>query len=104
LSQKQVGEMQIIYRITYLNRKIYVGKDLTDTLTYLGSVNSRLVECDFTREQRRDFTVRKEIVWESDTATDGEVSAKEVEFILALMANNPKVGYNRWPKLRGESD
>jgi hypothetical protein len=86
-------------RITYPNEKIYVGKDLTDTLNYFGSVNSELIEEDFpTREERQTFTVRKEILWESDTASDAEVNREEVEFIRALRSNDPVVGYNRWPR------
>jgi hypothetical protein len=53
--------LKVIYRITYPNGKIYVGMDLTGTLLYFGSVNRRLVEADFTVEQHRDFTIRKEI-------------------------------------------
>lgn len=90
--------MKVVYKITYPNRKIYVGMDLTDTLTYFGSVNSRVIEQDFTREQRRDFIVRKEILWESDSATDAEVRAVELAYIRELRANDPAVGYNRWPK------
>ena len=90
--------MKVIYKITYPNGKIYVGKDLTGTLNYFGSADSRLIANDFTPEQQRDFTIRKEILWASDTATDREVNAKEVEFIRALQSNNPMVGYNRWPK------
>lgn len=90
--------MKVVYRVTYPNGKIYVGMDLTDTITYFGSVDSSLVAADFTREERRDFTVRKEILWESESATDAEVRAKEVELIMALRANDPSVGYNRWPK------
>ena len=45
--------MKVIYKITYPNGKIYIGKDLTDTLNYFGSADSRLIEKDFTREQRR---------------------------------------------------
>ena len=55
-------------------------------------------EQDFTREQRRDFTIRKEILWESETALQPEVTRVEVEFIRALRANDPTVGYNRWPR------
>ncbi len=62
--------MKVIYKITYPNGKIYIGKDLTDSINYFGSANSRLIEKDFTREQRKDFTIRKEILWESETATD----------------------------------
>ncbi len=92
--------LKIIYRITYPNGKIYVCMDLTGTLTYFGSPDSRLIEADFTVEDRRDFTVRKEVLWESDTASDAEVRRKEVESIAALRSNDPTVGYNRWPRLR----
>lgn len=57
-----------VYKITYPNGKIYVGSDMTDTLTYFGSANSQLVEQDFTSGQRRDFTIRKEVLWESSDA------------------------------------
>jgi len=91
---------KVIYKITYPNGKIYVGKDLTDTLSYMGSVNSQLIEEDFTtREERRVFVVCKEILWESDTASDVEVNQKEVHFIRDLNSNEPAIGYNRWPKL-----
>ena len=92
--------MKVIYKITYPNGKINIGKDLTGTVNYFGSVNSALIQNDFTSEQSRDFTVRKEILWQSDTATDRQVNAKEVEFIRAFRSNDPAVGYNRWPKPR----
>ena len=90
--------MKVIYKITYPNGKIYIGKDLTDTITYFGSVNSELVAKDFTREQRKDFTIRKEIIFESDNEV--EINRKEPEFILKYESNNPKIGYNIWPKLK----
>ena len=76
--------------------------DLTGTLPYFGSSNAALVAADFTPEQQRDFTIRKEILWESETATDAEVRRKELELIRALRSNEPAIGYNRWPKPRGE--
>jgi len=96
--------MKVVYRITYPNGKIYIGKDLTDSINYFGSADSRLLEKDFSREQRRDFIIRKEILWESETASDSEVSAKEVEFIRALRSNDPNIGYNQWPRQSGEID
>ncbi|MCX5659485.1 MAG: GIY-YIG nuclease family protein [Planctomycetota bacterium] len=93
--------MKIIYKITYPNGKIYVGKDLTDSINYFGSADSRLVALDFTREQRRDFIIRREVLWESESATDEDVNAKEVEFIRALKSNDPAIGYNRWPRFNG---
>jgi hypothetical protein len=92
--------MKVIYKITYPNGKIYVGQDLTDSINYFGSASSELIARDFTREQRRDFTIRKEILWESESASDSEVTRKELEFIQKLGANDPAVGYNRHPKLK----
>jgi hypothetical protein len=93
--------MKVIYKITYPNGKIYVGKDLTDTLNYFGSADSKLIEKDFSREEKRDFTVRKQILWESESASDSEVSQKEIELIVKLRSNNPAIGYKQWPKFKG---
>jgi hypothetical protein len=93
--------VKVVYKVTYPNGKVYVGKDLTDSINYFGSADSRLIEAEFTREQRRDFTIRREILWESDTASDQEVNAKEVEFIRAFRSNDPAIGYNQWPKPSG---
>jgi len=91
--------MKIIYKITYPNGKIYIGKDLTDSINYFGSASSKLIEKDFPREQRYDFTIRKEIIWESDNAEDVKVNQKEVEYIKKYKSNDPAVGYNQWPKI-----
>ncbi|MBI1997847.1 MAG: GIY-YIG nuclease family protein [Deltaproteobacteria bacterium] len=93
--------MNVIYKITYPNGKIYVGQDRTDSINYFGSADSDLIAKDFGRDQRRRFTVTREILWESETAIDAEVSQKEVEFIVALRSNDPSVGYNQWPKFKG---
>ncbi len=90
--------MKVIYKITYPNGKIYVGQDVTDSINYFGSAGSELIAADFTREQRRDFTIRREILWESETATDAEVNEFEVRFIHQFSSNDPAIGYNRWPK------
>ncbi len=91
--------MIVIYKITYPNGKIYMGKDLTGTLTYFGSVNSELVEKDFTEKQRRDFSIRKEILMGSEDAA--EINSNESKFILEYQSNNPAIGYNQWPKFKG---
>lgn len=96
--------MKVIYKITYPNGKIYVGQDVTDSINYFGSASSELIAKDFTREQRRNFIIRKDILWESESATNNEVNEKEVEYILALEANNPAVGYNQRPVFKGEEN
>ncbi len=94
------ARVAVVYKITYPNGKIYIGHDRTNTLNYFGSADSRLIELDFTPEQRRDFTIRKEILWESGTASRSEISRVEIEFIRAFRSNRPEIGYNRWPPLR----
>lgn len=69
VSEKLSG-VPVVYKITYPNGKIYGGQDRTDTLNYFGSASSQLIEADFTPEQRRDFTIRKEVdaeVWSHHT-------------------------------------
>lgn len=95
--------MMVVYKITYPNGKIYVGQDRVGSIRYFGSPSSALIAADFTPEQYRDFTVRREILWESETATRAEVTAKEIEFIKALKSNDPAIGYNRWPKFKGSA-
>ncbi|MDD3248458.1 MAG: hypothetical protein PHF18_16635 [Methanosarcina sp.] len=92
--------MQVIYKITYPNGKIYIGQDRTDSINYFGSANNDLIEKDFTRDQKRDFTIRKEIIWESETASIEEVYQMEYKFIREFQSNNPNKGYNRNPKLK----
>lgn len=92
--------MKIIYKITYPNGKIYIGKDLTNSINYFGSANSKLIEKDFNDEERDDFTIRRQIIWKSEIASDKEVNEKEVEFIIKYNSNNPEIGYNQWPKFK----
>ena len=91
--------MKVIYKITWPNGKIYVGSDLTDTIRYFGSPSTAAIEADFpTRAARRVMTICREILWESETATDKEVRRMERHFIDSLKANDPSIGYNRRPK------
>ena len=48
--------MKIIYKIIYPNEKFF-GNDLTDNIKYFGSADSKIIEKDFTREQRRNFSI-----------------------------------------------
>jgi len=94
--------LKVIYKITYPNGKIYIGKDLTGSSNYFGSANSKLIERDFTVDNLKDFSIRKEILWESELASDNEVSQKEIEFIKTYNSNDPIIGYNRWPKFKNQ--
>ena len=61
-------------------------------------MNSQLLENDFTEDEKRIFTITREILWQSYSANDEEVNKKEVEYIMQYQSNNPKIGYNQWPK------
>lgn len=101
MDDKGKTKRKIIYKITYPNGKIYVGKDLVYNINYFGSANGKLIEEDFTWEEQLTFIIKKEILWYSDTAVDSEVNEREVEFIRKLQSNDPEIGYNRWPKFAG---
>jgi hypothetical protein len=93
--------MKVIYKITYSNGKIYVGKDSTgDNLRYFGSPDREYLERDFTWEQLQDITLRKEILFSSVDISESELKIKENEFIEQFGSNNPEKGYNILPKFR----
>lgn len=86
----------VIYKITFPNGKIYVGKDeggAGHSLRYFGSWSNELVAQDFTREQLSDFTLRKEILFESSSKE--EVRRVESMMIRELRSNDPAIGYNQ---------
>ena len=89
-------DSKIIYKITYPNGKIYIGKDLTNSINYWGSASSDLIAIDFTTEERMDMTIRREIIFISNDAA--EINRMESVFIREYKSNNPEIGYNQWPK------
>jgi hypothetical protein len=52
------------------------------------------------RQLHNSYSLHKEILWESETASEAELAVKEVEFIRKYKANDPRIG-NRWSKFRG---
>jgi hypothetical protein len=81
------------------NGKIYVGMDLTGSLLYLGSPSASQIAEDLDLDDHRfELTLRKEILWESETTSDAEVRAMEAQLMRETGANNPAIGYNRLPR------
>ena len=96
----RAGTMKQIYMITYPTKKIYIGKDSFGSYRYCGSPDIKVVNADFESlpdAVRKDYTIRKQILWESESCSEEELSAKEVEFIRQYRSNDPSIGYNRWP-------
>lgn len=93
--------MKYVYKITYPNGKIYIGVDLVgkwNGTTYFGSPTGAQIDKDFSWEQAKDMTIRKEVLWHSETATDVEARKVEIELIRKHKSNEPTIGYNLTPK------
>lgn len=91
----------VVYKVTFPNEKIYVGKDVGvggHSLRYFGSWNRELVEADFSKAELAKFTVVKEILFEGEDKE--EIGRQEMRLIVKLEANNPEKGYNRTPTFR----
>ena len=91
--------MKWIYKITYPNGKIYIGKDLTGSINYFGSADSAIIQNDFAFEDILTFRIKRDLIWWSTSATDTEVNQREIELILESKSNEPSIGYNQWPIL-----
>jgi len=98
---RSVVRRKQVYKITYPNGMIYVGVDVTGSVSYFGSPSAKArIEADL-GDARLDYVARKQILWESDTASESEARAVERQFICELGANDPAIGYNlspRWDK------
>lgn len=94
-------QMYVVYRTTYPNGKIYIGQDRTNSVNYFGSASNELIAQDFSWEERQSFTITRDILWASDTASHKELNRVEIEMILKHGSNNPAIGYNRTPPFSG---
>jgi hypothetical protein len=85
----------VIYKITYPNGKIYIGQDRTDDINYFGSADSFTVARDFDDDQKRDFTIRKQILERRENIPITALNILERHHILESGAAFSEVGYNR---------
>jgi hypothetical protein len=94
------GRNKQVYKITYPNGKIYIGMDVTGSVTYFGSPTAKARIAADLGEHVNDYSARKTILWESDMATDAEVRAVEVQLIRQHRSNDPAIGYNLTPRFK----
>ena len=67
-------------------------------MTPLYSCNEDFLK--LSKDKQRKYSIEKEILWEKESTTIDELSEKEIYYILLYNSNNPKIGYNRWPKFK----
>ena len=94
----------VVYKITFPNGKIYIGKDeggLGHSLRYFGSWSDALIELDFSKTELQDLTIRKQILFESEDKQ--EIRSKEGEFIRKFRSNDPAIGYNQTHRKRSSA-
>ncbi len=97
--------MKQIYKITYTTGKIYIGKVSYGSFLYFGNPSMGIVNADFAnlpKEAQLDYSVRKQIIFESEDISESELLRKEIAYIREYKANDPEIGYNRFPKFKGE--
>jgi len=98
-----VARLKQVFKVTYPNGKVYVGSDLTGSISYFGSPGDKAkarIAADLGAQGCREFAVTKTILWECETATKAETLAVEREWIIRLGANDPDLGYNGSPSIR----
>lgn len=93
-----------VYKVTFPNGKIYVGRDTAataeyDYYKYMGSPIGKAKvlmhnEIRHLLNERKTLTLIKELLYEARDCTVGHIKSKEREFIKITGSTNRDVGYN----------
>ncbi|MBT8125506.1 MAG: hypothetical protein KJO81_11820, partial [Gammaproteobacteria bacterium] len=95
ISPREKWPVVQVYKITYPTGKIYIGSQPYLSYRYFGSPNRELINEDFLKlpiKVRRNYTCRKEILWEKENGTEQEMFAMENKLIIEHGSNNPDIG------------
>jgi hypothetical protein len=93
-----------VFKITFPNEKIYVGSDTASTarqdfFKYFGSPlkakNDMLSEMGDYLAGTETYVLKKEILHSQENVRVGDILQIEQQFIKALNAKDPNIGYNR---------
>lgn len=104
LTKNTVIPWGCVFKITFPNGKIYVGSDTATTarldfFKYFGSPqkarNEMLVEMNEYLTGAVAYVLKKEILHSKENVTVGEILQVEQQYIRALNAKDPSIGYNR---------
>jgi hypothetical protein len=89
-----------IYKVTYPNRRFTLAWILPGHSGISAPWTARGWKRTVRPSNGATLPIRRQILWESEDATDATVRQKEIEFIRELRSNDPAIGYSRWPKLK----
>ncbi|MGO9986339.1 MAG: hypothetical protein ACLPIX_19285 [Rhodomicrobium sp.] len=93
-----------VYKVTFPNGKIYVGRDTAETAEYdyykyMGSPilkAKKLMHADMSSllNTCRTLTLTKEVLYEARECTVAHIKQKERDFIVLLKSTDRAIGYN----------
>jgi hypothetical protein len=90
--------MKVIYKITYPNGKIYIGKDLTDSINYFGSADHAHIAA-ISPDSSAGISVHgKKFYGNRKRPRIQRSTRRRAEFIRLFPSN--VISYDRCPKLR----
>ena len=95
--------MKQVYKITYPTGKIFIGRDSVGSSKYFETPQMEIIKEDFAtlpKHIQMDYTIRKQILFESEDISESELSKKEFQFIRHYRSNDPAIGYNRFPRFK----
>ena len=91
-----------IYKITFPTNKIYIGKGVNGHPLNFDIEDDARLNADFALLPKRlqhNWTLRKEILWESDSCSDEVLSQKVVDFINDSLSGSTAPTPHRQPPL-----
>jgi hypothetical protein len=104
LNKDSVIPWGCVFKITFPNGKIYVGSDTAmtarlDFFKYFGSPqkarSEMLAEMNEYITGAIAYVLKKEILYSKEDVVVGDILQIEQQFIRALNAKDPGIGYNR---------
>lgn len=86
--------MKQVFKLTFPNRKVFIGKDGRGSITCFEGYSREAVEADFRNVILPAFSITKEVLWESEKAGEEEMETVVERYVRMFRADDPQFGYN----------
>lgn len=86
--------MSQVFRVTFPNGKIFIGYDMIGQICYFGGFDSARIQEELKPFKYSKVSLQKELLWESETATEDEVLKTNERYVSIFRSNDPDIGYN----------